>query len=170
MHTTLWILAGLACTTPTPTDAPEAAPEEAAPAEAAPAEALDAQWKHFGASFEQEQAFDANLLLAKPETYVDTTVRVQGRLSDVCQKAGCWMVLADEEGRSMRVTTGHAFFIDKDTIGDEADIEGKVERKEVDAGTVEHFKSESSGPDSIIPEEGKTHTYELVATTVAVRP
>lgn len=168
MHMTLWILAGLACSNSTPDATPEAL--EGAAVEAAPAEATDAQWKHFGAAFEQSSSFDANLLLATPETYVDTTVRVQGRLSDVCQKAGCWMVLADDEGHSIRVTTDHAFFIDKDTIGDEADIEGKVERKEVDAGTVEHFKSEASGPDSIIPEEGKTHTYELIATTVALRP
>ena len=117
----------------------------------------------------QEEALDANALLAEPGAYVNQSVRVHGRLADVCQKAGCWMVLADQEGRSMRVTTGHEFFIDRDTIGDDADIEGKIERKEVEAETVEHFKSEASSPDSIIPEEGKTHTYELVATTVAIR-
>ncbi len=162
MNTALLILAGLACSNPTPTTPDAPSLEE-------PAEAKSPTWKHFGSPFVQEDAIDANALLAEPDAYVDQSVRVQGRLADVCQKAGCWMVLADQEGRSMRVTTGHEFFIDRDTIGDEADIEGKIERKEVEAETVEHFKSEASSPDSIIPEQGKTHTYELVATTVAIR-
>jgi hypothetical protein len=162
MNTALLILAGLACSNPSPL-APNVPPIEE------PAEATSIAWKHFGSPFTQKTAIGANALLAEPQAYVDQSVRVHGRLADVCQKAGCWMVLADQEGRSIRVTTGHEFFIDRDTIGDQADIEGKIERKEVEAETVEHFKSEASSPDSIIPEQGKTHTYELVATTVAIR-
>ena len=167
MNLVLFILTTLACSTLEAANPSPSSP--GVPSSEGSSKAQKTPWKHFGSPFAQPTSMDADLLLAQPQTYANEQVRVRGRLADVCQKAGCWMVLADDEGRSLRVTTGHEFFIDRDTIGDEADIEGKVERKEVEADTVEHFKSEASSPDSIIPERGKTHTYELVATSVAIR-
>ena len=37
-------------------------------------------------------------LLARPDRYVDHTVRVEGRVTDVCQKRGCWISLVPEGG------------------------------------------------------------------------
>jgi hypothetical protein len=39
-------------------------------------------------------------ILADPDAYVGKTVRIEGRVLDVCPRAGCWMELAEGEGAS----------------------------------------------------------------------
>ena len=80
------------------------------------------------------------------------------------------LVLTHDDGNSVRVTTGHNFLIAKDTTGRVAEIEGKVHRKEVKKETVEHYASERTRDDAVIPEEGKTETFEVVATGVSISP
>jgi hypothetical protein len=36
-------------------------------------------------------------LLAKPDSYVDQVVRVEGTVKDVCPRAGCWIDIASKE-------------------------------------------------------------------------
>lgn len=43
-------------------------------------------------------------LMAEPDTYVGKVVRVEGRVTAVCEKRGCWMTLAPDEGdRDLRI-------------------------------------------------------------------
>ena len=42
-------------------------------------------------------------LLAKPASYVGKTVQVTGKITAVCQEMGCWMYLADDQGRKIRI-------------------------------------------------------------------
>jgi hypothetical protein len=112
----------------------------------------------------------ATALLNDPSQFVDQTVRVTGRVTDVCQKAACWMVIAEDE-KLLRVTMkDHAFAINKRGAGGEADVEGRVIAKAIDPQEVEHFKGESERPDQI-PEARVTGTttYELVASSVSMR-
>ena len=164
-----------ACQGATKTNAAEEAPSEQAATdqvaaqEAAVDEAM-ADWTHYGEAFTQEAVITSDAFLANPAAHTDKVVRIKGRLADVCQKAGCWMVLTDDDGNSVRVTTGHNFLIAKDTTGRVAEIEGKVHRKEVKKETVEHYASERTRDDAVIPEEGKTETFEVVATGVSISP
>jgi hypothetical protein len=42
-------------------------------------------------------------LLAKPDAYVGKTVKVEGIITDVCEKRGCWMMIAsDQEFQAIR--------------------------------------------------------------------
>lgn len=43
-------------------------------------------------------------LMAKPDAWVDKTVKVEGLVKDVCSKAGCWIeVQGEKDGDVMRV-------------------------------------------------------------------
>lgn len=171
--------------------APEAdeAPTEAAPSEAPAADATeteteaetadaetdapdDSEWSHYGEAFAVDDVLPAKTLLADPSAYTDQTVRVEGRVADVCQKMGCWMVLTDDDGHQMRILMkDHAFSVDKAGTGKSCQVEGKVVAKAIDPEEVAHFESEAS-EGAPIPEkgvEGDT-TYELVASGVAMRP
>ncbi len=55
-------------------------------------------------------------VLADPESLEGREVTVSGRITRVCQKTGCWVMLTDGEA-SLRVTTEHAFFVPKDSTG-----------------------------------------------------
>ena len=128
-------------------------------------EAIKAQ--DFGAPFAIEEVTKAKAVFDNPDGFVGKKVRVEGSVSDVCQKMGCWMVISEGE-KSMRITTkDHKFFVAKDGAGSKCHIEGEVIARELDPERTAHFESESS-KDAPIPEkEAKDNkTYEIVATSI----
>ena len=70
--------------------------------------------------------------------------RFSGRIVEVCQAEGCWMVLEDN-GQTARVMfKDHAFLIPKDSTG-HAEVVGVLSRKELKPEQVEHLRAESQG-------------------------
>lgn len=156
--------------------APEAAAHEAAAPEAASHEAAATEtvakadgWSHFGDPFTVETAVAASTFFADPEAHVGKTVRVEGEAADVCQKKGCWLVLADGEN-SMRIfTKDHAFGIDTNSKGATVDIEGIVEKSVLDPKAAEHYAGEASDPAAAPKGEGAEATYSIVASGISVK-
>lgn len=141
---------------------------DVAPAAAAAADA--GQWKAFGAPFAQTEKLPASAVIGDPEAHAGKPVRmVGGELAEVCQAMGCWAVVRDDQGHSMRITMkDHGFGIDKDTVGRACDVEGELVRKPVDPERVAHMASEGGGDAATAPEAGKTEAWELVASSVAI--
>jgi hypothetical protein len=65
-------------------------------------------------------------LAATPEQFVDKVVQAKGKVTEVCQKMGCWMMLVDENGKAVRIKVkdGEMVF-PKDSVGKTAVAEGK---------------------------------------------
>lgn len=174
MITVLFLLA--ACDNATP-EAPAAAPEPVAHheqehTEPAPAAAAAAgEWSHYGQPFAGTDIKPATEVLGDPASFVDQTVIVEGKVTDVCQKAGCWMVITDDE-RTMRVLMkDHSFAVDKGGTGAHCRVEGQIMAKEVDPEEVAHFESESANTDQMPEKQAKDNiVYQLVATGVAMKP
>jgi len=128
-------------------------------------------WEQYGETFAAETFVPASTLLDDPAAYQGQTILVEGRVADVCQEKGCWMVIADEE-RTMRVVMkNHAFGVNKKSTGWECRVKGTVVATRIDPETVAHYASESS-EGAAIPEkavEGDT-TYELIADGVQMCP
>ncbi len=67
-------------------------------------------------------------VFAKPENYVDKTVQVKGKVTEVCQMMGCWMALVDPASNKnirVKVNDGEIVF-PKDAAGKTAIAEGKL--------------------------------------------
>jgi len=65
-------------------------------------------------------------LIRTPAKFLGKQVQVKGRVTEVCQKAGCWMMLVDDaSGKSVRikVSDGEIVF-PKDAAGSQAIAEG----------------------------------------------
>ena len=176
MINSLLVLAWMGCQQNPAENASEA--KETAPAPANKAEQTETAPKtpaqeaqEFGGEFTIAEAIPASDLFAAPDAFVGKTVHVEGQVSDVCQKMGCWMVISEGE-EHMRVTTkGHNFFVAKDGSGSKCAIEGTVIKKEANPERTEHFKSESSA-EAPIPKgelENKA-TYEIVASAIKFFP
>lgn len=136
------------------------------PSVAAPPAPAAADWKHFGEPFSIATAVPASAVLSQPTAHEGQTIRVTGELTEVCQNMGCWAVVRDDAGHSLRVTMkDHSFGIDKDTAGRRCDVEGTLVKKAVNPKTLEHYKSEGS---KNAPESGKSEVFEIVATGVSV--
>ena len=109
-------------------------------------------------------------LLASPAEYVDQTVLVEGEVVDVCQKMGCWMVIAHQDQTMRIMMKDHGFAVAVDGAGGSSQIEGIVRKVEVDPETVEHFESESANVEAM-PEHQATDSvvYQLEASSVRMR-
>ena len=126
-----------------------------------------AELEHFGPEFTLTETIPAGTVLSNPEQYVGQTVRVTGKVSDVCQKMGCWMVITDAD-QHMRITTkDHKFFVAKDGAGAKCDLEGTVVKREANPERTAHYKSEQTdGAPMPEAELAGQATYEIVASAV----
>jgi hypothetical protein len=140
---------------------------EAPAAAAADAAAPAGDWSYFGAPFTAGESVTLASVLDNPATYTGRTVRVEGRIADVCQQAGCWLVLADGE-RTIRITAKeHGFSVDKDTTSAWADLEGVVVEIPPDPDRVAHLRSEAQNPDAMPENSGMR--YEIEASSIRIR-
>lgn len=141
-----------------------------APVADAPTEAKDADKAaaaHYGQPFTLTDTIAAPNLIADLDKHTGKAVRVEGRVADVCQKMGCWLVLTTEDGKTLRVTMkDHGFAVDKGATGGWAVIEGTVVEREISAEESAHLASEAATAAGA-PAPGKA--YELQATAVEIR-
>jgi hypothetical protein len=78
------------------------------------------------------------------DAHAGKPARFSGRITQVCQAKGCWMVLEDD-GRSARVMFGdHAFAIPKDSTGP-AEVHGVLSRKALTTAQTKHLEEDGKG-------------------------
>jgi hypothetical protein len=103
-------------------------------------------------------------LLDDPDEYVDTAVRVEARISQVCQKKGCFMI-ATAGDKAVRISfRDYSFFVPTDTGGKTVTLTGTVIERELSEQQAAHFREDAGGSDSI--RAGKV--YEIVADSVSI--
>ena len=96
----------------------------------------------YGEAFDDGPAVPVSEAVANFEDFAGEPMRFSGRITEVCQKMGCWMML-EHDGQAVRVKFGdHAFFLPKDQAGS-AVVHGVLERKELTPEQVEHFTADS---------------------------
>ena len=67
-----------------------------------------------------------------------------GRITEVCQKMGCWVVLTSEQGQFARVSMhDHAFGVPKNASGP-AIVYGTLSKKSLSADEMEHLKQDGA--------------------------
>ncbi|RZV38061.1 MAG: DUF4920 domain-containing protein [Chromatiales bacterium] len=99
------------------------------------------------------------------ERFVGRSVRVEARVSEVCQKKGCFFI-AQAGSSIVRVSfRDYAFFVPTDISGKRVMFVGEVVAKEITPEAAEHF-AEDIGKKVPVMEPGMT--YEIVASSVRV--
>jgi len=94
---------------------------------------LSAAAVKLGAPLTQKDQTAIAALSAKPADFVGKTVQVKGRVTEVCEKMGCWMMLVDTATNTkvrIKVKDGEIVF-PKDSIGKIAVAEGKFVKIEM---------------------------------------
>ncbi len=102
-------------------------------------------------------------ILANPEKFVGTVVRVDGNITDVCQEMGCWIEVQDQAAKNsirVKVKDGEIIF-PKDSKGKKVVAQGKVEKlvltKEQYIATLKHeAEANKKQVDTSKITEGKT--------------
>jgi hypothetical protein len=106
---------------------------------AAPALAAETR---YGAGVGKAEAVKVSELLAHPDRYVGKPVRVEGLITAVCPRRGCWMELAsDQEFQAIKIKVDDGVMVfPLDAKGKVAVAEGIFRRLEVPAERVAEMK------------------------------
>ena len=126
----------------------------------AQAEPKESKPSHFGAAFNLESEMTFEALMADPAKHAGKTIRVKGKVSSVCKKKGCWMVLGDPEKKEEFVRVrmkDYGFFLPLDCDGQLAVVEGVFTRKLLGEKMAKHY-AEDAGKD---PKNVKGERHEL---------
>jgi hypothetical protein len=110
----------------------------------------------FGAPLGKSPVVALSDIVRDSGKYARTTVQTEGKVTAICQAAGCWMEIADANGEAHIRMSGHSFFVPKSASGRRARVEGTVLPKP-DNGECEQEALEATG---------KTVKVELDATGI----
>lgn len=121
----------------------------------------------YGAQMPAGEATAIGTVLANADQYAGKPQKFSGRVTKVCQKKGCWMVMADGE-KSARVMFGEDdFFIPTDTSG-EAVVFGTLTAKTMSESMAKHLAKDSGqDPDKVV---GEVQEVQITATSVMLQP
>ena len=99
----------------------------------------------FGAAFEAADVLAYENLAAEMSEATDSmAVTVQGKVSDVCQKKGCWMNITQENGEEMMVRfKDYGFFMPLDIAGREVIMNGKAFYQTTSVDDLRHYAEDA---------------------------
>ncbi len=81
---------------------------------------------HFGEPFTQVPTVTIAQLLESPDAFQRKPVRVKGLIERQCPAAGCWFVINDGQGRTLKIELGDYFPKLPMNIGQTAEAEGEL--------------------------------------------
>lgn len=120
------------------------------------------------------KAIKVSELIAKADEYAGKTVKVEGIITDVCEKRGCWMVIAgDQEFQSVRFKVEDGVIvIPMEAKGKKAVAEGtfrKIEMtKEQTIAQAKHHAEEQGLEFDPASVKGPSVTYQLDGTGAVI--
>lgn len=121
----------------------------------------------YGAAMPEGAVTAIGQALAASDQYLGTPQKFSGRVAKVCQKKGCWMVLADGETHARVMFGRDDFFIPTDTTGN-AVVYGTLEKKTLSAATAKHLAQDAGQDPAKV--SGDTVEYTITASSVLLQP
>lgn len=114
----------------------------------------------YGDKMPEGAAADIGAAVSAPDAG-ERTGKFVGRITQVCQKEGCWLVI-ESDGKAARVRTkDHAFVVPKDSKGT-AIVFGVLSPIEMSAKEAKHL-SEDAGGKEVAPRE-----WQIVASAIEI--
>lgn len=121
----------------------------------------------YGKEYSPElQIVEFTEFIKSPDGSSGKEVLLKGKVAEVCQAMGCWMTMT-EGGNTVRVKTGHNFFLPKDISGKDAVVIGKFSITEISQEEAQHYNEESANP-STEEIKGPQKVYEIDAYGVKI--
>jgi hypothetical protein len=126
---------------------------------------IPAEGRNFGAALTDQERTPIGEILRDPDRFADQTVMLKGRITDVCQRKGCWTVIAEGDDAIRVRFQDYGFFLPKDSVGVEAWAQGRVSVVTMSESEARHYEAESrdGNPSEI---EGPQREIGFTATGV----
>jgi hypothetical protein len=124
----------------------------------------------YGAKTNAKNAIEVKDLEAKLNTADTYAGKVKGKVVSVCEKKGCWMKLAQENGEGIMIRfKDYKFFMPQDIVGKEVVLEGAAEKTTTSVEMLKHYAEDAGKSKEEIEKitEPKKE-IEFIATGVVV--
>lgn len=109
-----------------------------------PEEKKESGLLYFGDSITTDGATEATQLISLLEAKDSIPVKLSGKITNVCQKKGCWMKMDLGNNQSLRVTfKDYAFFVPKDAGGKEVIVEGYAFNDTISVEELKHYAEDA---------------------------
>ena len=130
--------------------------------------AKDAGVRTFGKPLSVKKAVSLQEALAQPSKYQNQKVLLEGKISDVCQMKGCWLMLSDGE-RAIRIKfENYSFFVPKDSRGKKVRAEGRLIQETLSEDMAHHYAAEQSTKSDPSEIKGPQRVVTFEAAGVAI--
>jgi hypothetical protein len=130
--------------------------------------AKDANGRPFGKPLSMKKPLSLQEALQRPAKYQDQKVLLEGKISDVCQMKGCWLMLSDGE-RAIRIKfENYSFFVPKDSRGKKVRAEGRLIQETLSEDLARHYAAEQSTKSDPSEIRGPQRVVTFEAAGVAI--
>ncbi len=93
------------------------------------------------------------------------TVKVMGKVTEVCQAKGCWMILVDGDTYARITFKDYGFFVPIETSMQRTVVYGVLSEHVLSGEQAAHY-AQDAGAKSTLELEGEVREYSLVASSV----
>ena len=98
----------------------------------------------FGAEINETGAIPVSQLIADMGDKPEMPAKVEGKISEICKKKGCWMDIEKGDGTTMKVTfKDYAFFVTKNADGKTAVFEGRAYLDTISVETLRQYAEDA---------------------------
>lgn len=118
----------------------------------------------YGEDMPAGDAIDISEASKNPAAYADKPAKFKGRITQVCQKEGCWLMIESNAQAARIKTKDHAFVIPKDSKGDVI-VFGELKRVELKPEVAKHL-AEDAGTSA--PEAVATSELQIIASSISI--
>jgi hypothetical protein len=130
--------------------------------------AKEASVRTFGKPLSIKKALSLQQALQQPAKYQNQKVLLEGKISDVCQMKGCWLMLSDGE-RAIRIKfEGYSFFVPKDSRGKNVRAEGRLIQETLSEDMARHYAAEQSAKSDLSEIKGPQRVVTFEAAGVVI--
>lgn len=125
--------------------------------------------KLYGKKFETKQAISVEDLQKKMGDKNEMPVVVNGTIEEVCQVAGCWITLKNEQGENLFVKIkDHEFAVPKNMSGHKAIVKGTAMKKTVSIEELRHYAEDGGKTEEEIAQIIESKTEIRISATAMV--
>ena len=126
--------------------------------------AVTEDYEDFGAAIENgSDALSLASVLEDAEAYLDKTILVKTRISQVCQKKGCFFIAKDGDKLIRVAFRDYGFYVPTDVAGRQVTLLGQLVTRERSAEEIAHYLEDAPGAGL-----SAGTAYEIVADAVRV--
>ncbi|SKB71028.1 DUF4920 domain-containing protein [Daejeonella lutea] len=105
----------------------------------------------YGDSVKENNVIELAALTTAMKGEEKKDLKIRGKVEEVCQKKGCWMVMKLGNGEDMRITfKDYKFFVPKDLAGKEVVMEGYAYLDTTSVKQLQHYAKDGGKSDAEI--------------------